>query len=134
MPVALITPELMRQAERVVVLRIIDGLWVRHLTSLDDLRQGIGLRAYGQRDPLVEYKVEAANMFDELLRAIQHDVAHTIYHVTLAQQQPARTRAAQRATTNRGGEATPVKAGRKIGRNDPCYCGSGKKYKFCHGR
>jgi len=129
-----LTPELMRQAERVVVLRIIDGLWVRHLTSLDDLRQGIGLRAYGQRDPLVEYKVEAANMFDELLRAIQHDVAHTIYHVTLAQQQPARTRAAQRATTNRGGEATPVKAGRKIGRNDPCYCGSGKKYKFCHGR
>jgi len=130
-----LTPELMRQAERVVVLRIIDGLWVRHLTALDDLRQGIGLRAYGQRDPLVEYKVEAARMFDELLRAIQHDVAHTIYHVTLAQpQQAARPRAAQRATTNRGGEAAPVKAGRKIGRNDPCYCGSGKKYKFCHGR
>ena len=129
-----LTPELMRQAERVVVLRIIDGLWVRHLTALDDLRQGIGLRAYGQRDPLVEYKVEAATMFDELLRAMQHDVAHTIYHVTLSQEQRPRPRPAQRATTNRGGEATPVKAGRKIGRNDPCHCGSGKKYKFCHGR
>jgi preprotein translocase subunit SecA len=65
---------------------------------------------------------------------MQHDVAHTIYHVTLAQEQRARPRPAQRATTNRGGEAAPVRAGRKIGRNDPCYCGSGKKYKFCHGR
>jgi len=129
-----LSPELMRQAERVVVIRLIDSLWVRHLTALDDLRQGIGLRAYGQRDPLVEYKVEAANMFEELLRAIQHDVAHTIYHVTLAQEQRARPRAVQRAATNRGGEAAPVRAGRKIGRNDPCYCGSGKKYKFCHGR
>jgi len=129
-----LTPELMRQAERVVVLRIIDSLWVRHLTALDDLRGGIGLRAYGQRDPLVEYKVEAARMFEELLRAIQHDVAHTIYHVTLAPQERPRPRPVQRATTNRAGEATPVKAGRKIGRNDRCYCGSGKKYKYCHGR
>src|SRR5207302_556484 len=88
-------PEVMRQAERAVVLRIIDSLWVRHLTALDDLRNGIGLRAYGQRDPLVEYKVEAATMFEELLRAIQHDVAHTIYHVTLAQEQRARRRAVQ---------------------------------------
>jgi preprotein translocase subunit SecA len=129
-----LSPELMRQAERVVVLRIIDSLWVRHLTALDDLRGGIGLRAYGQRDPLVEYKVEAARMFEELLRAIQHDVAHTIYHVTLAQQERPRPRPVLRATTNRAGEAVPVKAGRKIGRNDPCYCGSGKKYKYCHGR
>ncbi len=129
-----LTPELMRQAERVIVLRIIDSLWVRHLTGLDDLRGGIGLRAYGQRDPLVEYKVEAARMFDELLRAIQHDVAHTIYHVTLAPQERPRARPVQRAMTNRGGDATPVKAGRKIGRNEPCHCGSGKKYKFCHGR
>jgi preprotein translocase subunit SecA len=127
-----LTPELMRQAEREVVLRIIDGLWVRHLTALDDLRQGIGLRAYGQRDPLVEYKVEAARMFEELLEAIRHNVALTIYHVTRAVEQP-RPRP-QRAVTNRGEGAQPVKAGRKIGRNDPCYCGSGKKYKFCCGR
>jgi len=126
-------PDLMRQAERVVVLRIIDSLWVRHLTALDDLRQGIGLRAYGQRDPLVEYKVEAASMFDELLRAIQHDVAHTIYYVTLAQQ-PAPPRPQRMATNRAGAAAQPVRAGKKLGRNDPCYCGSGKKYKFCHGR
>jgi preprotein translocase subunit SecA len=123
--------DVMRQAERAIVLRIIDSLWVRHLTALDDLRQGIGLRAYGQRDPLVEYKVEAANMFEGLLGAIQHDVAHTIFHVSLnrAQQAPPRPRS---AVTNRGGMV--AKAGRKIGRNEPCYCGSGKKFKFCCGR
>jgi preprotein translocase subunit SecA len=124
-------PEIMRQAERAVVLRIIDGLWVRHLTDLDDLRHGIGLRAYGQRDPLVEYKVEAARMFDELQRAIQHDVSHTIYHVTVSRE-PVRPRPQVMATNREGGQ--PVKASRKIGRNDPCYCGSGKKYKYCCGR
>jgi preprotein translocase subunit SecA len=125
--------EMMRHAERAVVLRIIDSLWVRHLTALDDVRNGIGLRAYGQRDPLVEYKVEGARMFDELLRSIQHDVAHTIFHVTLTREAP-RPRM-QVAAMNRGGPSgQPVKAGRKLGRNDPCPCGSGKKYKFCHGR
>ena len=124
-------PDLMRQAERVVVLRIIDSLWVRHLTSLDDLRQGIGLRAYGQRDPLVEYKVEAANMFDELLAAIQHDVARTIFLVSLNRQQPAPARP-RGVVTNRGAPAG--KGAKKVGRNDPCSCGSGKKYKFCCGR
>jgi preprotein translocase subunit SecA len=126
-------PDVMRQLERAVVLRIIDSHWVRHLTGLDDLRGGIGLRAYGQRDPLVEYKVEAHRMFDELLRAIQHDVAHSIFHVTIARE-PQRPRV-QAAAMNRGGPSRqPVKAGRKLGRNDPCPCGSGKKYKFCHGR
>jgi len=124
-------PDIMRQAERVVVLRIIDTLWVRHLTSLDDLRHGIGLRAYGQRDPLVEYKVEAARMFDELQRAIQHDVSHTIYHVTV-NREPSRPKPQAMMTNRESGQ--PAKAGRKIGRNDQCYCGSGKKYKFCHGR
>jgi preprotein translocase subunit SecA len=120
-------PELMRQAERVVVLRIIDSLWAQHLTGLDDLRQGIGLRAYGQRDPLVEYKVEAAGMFEDLLHSIQHDVAHTIYHVELTRQAP---------TPPKPRAAVPAMAGapvKKVGRNDPCPCGSGKKYKFCHG-
>jgi preprotein translocase subunit SecA len=124
-------PDIMRQAERVVVLRIIDTLWVRHLTALDDLRHGIGLRAYGQRDPLVEYKVEAARMFDELQRAIQHDVSHTIYHVTV-NREPQRPRPQPMMTNREAGQ--PAKAGRKIGRNDLCYCGSGKKYKYCHGR
>jgi preprotein translocase subunit SecA len=122
-------PEIMRQAERVVVLRIIDSLWAQHLTALDDLRQGIGLRAYGQRDPLVEYKVEAAGMFEELLHGMQHDVAHTIFHVQLTREAPA----------PRPRQPVPVMAGgggamKKVGRNDPCPCGSGKKYKFCHGQ
>ncbi len=126
-------PEDMRRVERFVLLRIIDALWVQHLTAIDDLREGIGLRAYGQRDPLVEYKVEAANMFEGLLASIRHDVTHTIYHVTVMREQP---RPVQRMTTNREEETVrqPVRAGRKVGRNDPCPCGSGKKYKKCCGR
>jgi len=125
--------EMMRHLERLVLLRIIDSLWIQHLTAIDDLREGIGLRAYGQRDPLVEYKVEAANMFEALLASIQHDVSHMIYHVTIMREQP---RPAPQMTTNREDEDArqPVRAGQKVGRNDPCPCGSGKKYKKCHGR
>jgi len=125
--------EMMRQLERLVLLRIIDSLWIQHLTAIDDLREGIGLRAYGQRDPLVEYKVEAANMFEGLLGTIRHDVSRTIYHVTILREQP---RPTQQMTTNREDEDArqPVRAGQKVGRNDPCPCGSGKKYKKCHGR
>jgi preprotein translocase subunit SecA len=125
--------ETMRRVERLVLLRIIDSLWIQHLTAIDDLREGIGLRAYGQRDPLVEYKVEAANMFEGLLSTIQHDVSHTIYHVTVVREQP---RPSQNMTTNREDEDArqPVRAGKKVGRNDPCPCGSGKKFKKCCGR
>jgi preprotein translocase subunit SecA len=128
-------PEVMRQAERVVVLQIIDAHWVRHLTVLDDLRHGIGLRAYGQRDPLVEYKVEAARMFDELLHAIQHDVTHNIFKVAVTHNTP-RPQPRRTMTTNEPTSQAPASKTntRKIGRNDPCYCGSGKKYKYCHGR
>jgi len=127
--------EMMRQVERSWVLKIIDDRWVRYLTALDDLRNGISLRAYGQRDPLVEYKVEAASMFDELLRSIQSDVSHSIFHLQL-NRPPQRPPAPRRMTTNQPAESggAPAKAGRKIGRNDPCYCGSGKKYKYCCGR
>jgi preprotein translocase subunit SecA len=125
--------ETMRRVERLVLLRIIDSLWIQHLTAIDDLREGIGLRAYGQRDPLVEYKVEAANMFEGLLSTIQHDVSHTIFHVTVVREQP---RPVQQMTTNREDEDArqPVRAGKKVGRNDPCPCGSGKKFKKCCGR
>jgi len=131
-----LTPERMRQVERLVLLRIIDSLWVQHLTAIDDLRGGIGLRAYGQRDPLVEYKVEASNMFDSLLGTIRHDVARTIYHVTLVREEPHPPVQQQQMTTNREEEEPkrPVRAGGKVGRNDPCPCGSGQKYKRCHGR
>jgi preprotein translocase subunit SecA len=138
--------------QRLVLLRVIDSLWVEHLTAVDDMRRGIGLRAYSQRDPLNEFKVEAYQMFDELKATIRHDVTHTIFRVTVMRDvtpaaQPMResrpdvtgTVAAgvigtAGASSNGGGRASePVRAGRKIGRNDPCWCGSGKKYKRCHG-
>jgi len=126
--------EVMRRVERAVLLRVIDSLWIRHLTAIDDLREGIGLRAYGQRDPLVEYKVEAAAMFDQLLANIQHDVAHLIYHVTVVREEQARPQKQLMTNRDEPGSRRPVRAGSKVGRNDPCPCGSGRKYKKCCGR
>jgi preprotein translocase subunit SecA len=128
-------PEAMRQVERHIMLAVIDRLWVEHLTAMDDLREGVGLQAYGQRDPLVVYKTEGYKMFQRLLDNIQHDVVHTMFRVQPAvAQQPVRTRLTQDVTTNReNGAAGPTKK-RKIGVNEPCPCGSGKKYKHCHGR
>jgi preprotein translocase subunit SecA len=141
--------------ERLVLLRVIDTLWVEHLTAIDDMRRGIGLRAYSQRDPLNEFKVEAYRMFDELKSTIRHDVTHTIFRVTVQrEQQPAASRPLARNVTEgraavpgsgdevpattatasgTGNGSAPAKAGPKVGRNDPCWCGSGKKYKRCHG-
>lgn len=129
-------PEAMRQVERHIMLAVIDRLWVEHLTSMDDLREGVGLQAYGQRDPLIVYKTEGYKMFQRLLDNIQHDVVHTLFRVQPAiAQQPVRTRLTQEVTTNRGenGATSPTKR-RKVGVNEPCPCGSGKKYKHCHGR
>ena len=113
-------PDNMRLAERLVMLRVIDRLWMNHLTEMEHLRQGIGLRAVGQEQPLVVYKREGHASFEALLAGIQHDVAHSIYRVGIAKETPKRK------------EAVPV--GKKVGRNDPCPCGSGKKYKHCCGR
>ncbi|MCL4458981.1 MAG: preprotein translocase subunit SecA [Chloroflexi bacterium] len=124
--------ETARQLERLVVLHVIDHLWVQHLTAIEDLREGIGLRAYGQRDPLVEYKAEAHRMFQDLLANIQRDIVHTIYHVTLQKEAPRPSMRSNREEIS--SQREPVRAGHKIGRNDPCPCGSGKKYKKCHGR
>jgi preprotein translocase subunit SecA len=127
------SPELMRILERQWMIHVIDRLWIQHLTAIDDVREGINLRAYGQRDPLVEYKVEAASMFDDLLETIRHDVVYAIYHV-VPRLEPVRR--PQPTVTNREEEGgkQPVKAGKKIGRNEPCHCGSGRKFKKCHGR
>ncbi len=125
--------EQLRTLERLVMLQVIDKLWVEHLTSMDHMRQGIGLQAYGQRDPLVEYKTEGFRMFQALLQNIEYDVAHMIFNVRLA---PIMARPApQIGQTNHPQEAGPVrrKAKGKVGRNDPCPCGSGKKFKNCHG-
>ena len=123
--------EAMRQLERLVMLRVVDTLWIRHLTALDDLREGIGLRAYGQQDPLVTYKREAYNMFQQLTANIERDIAHTIYHVEIVREPQPRPMREMRAGLRGEGPPRPVKVGQKIGRNDPCPCGSGKKYKHC---
>ncbi|MBA2754858.1 MAG: preprotein translocase subunit SecA [Chloroflexia bacterium] len=125
----------MRTVERHVMLSVIDRLWVEHLTAMDELREGVGLQAYGQRDPLIVYKTEGFRYFQSLLAHIQHDVVHTLYRVKPAiAEQPVQTRiTAEALTTNREGEEnTPVRR-RKVGANEPCWCGSGKKFKRCHG-
>jgi len=109
-----------RIMERIVMLQVIDRLWMEHLTAMEHMRQGIGLRAAGQQDPLVTYKREGHTIFDSLLASIQHDVARSIYRVGIAKEPPRKKEA--------------VMAGKKVGRNDPCPCGSGKKYKHCCGR
>ncbi len=148
-----VTEEVMRQVERWVSLQVIDNLWMDHLDAIDDLREGIGLRGYGQRDPLVEYKNEAFSMFEQLLSGIDTDIAHRIFKVQIQlapnQQQAGQNRApvpvkplespiaaaAKRMQTNASGNAVSrepkVSAAAKIGRNDPCPCGSGLKYKKC---
>ena len=168
--------ENMAVLERVVMLKTIDSLWVEHLTAIDDMRRGIGLRAYGQRNPLNEFKIEAYRMFEELKSTIRHDVANTIFRVTVVREPPTSTQGVARnvtesrpdvtgglaagalggtptaaalrgggdgrrdgvqagRTNGRSGGAArePVRSAVKLGRNDPCFCGSGKKYKKCHG-
>ncbi len=127
--------ETMRQVERHVLLSVIDRLWVEHLTAMDELREGVGLQAYGQRDPLVVYKTEGYRMFGKLLENIRHDVVHTIYRVQPAiAEQPIRTRLSEESQTNLGEGASETKRMKKVGVNDPCPCGSGKKFKHCHGK
>jgi preprotein translocase subunit SecA len=127
-------PENMRTVERLLMLRIIDTLWIEHLTMMEHMRQGIGLQAAGQRDPLVAYKREGHNLFQNLLSTIQHDVVHSIYRVNLVKREvPQKAPAPVRAGDNSQKQKQKV-GGRKIGRNDPCPCGSGKKYKHCCGR
>jgi preprotein translocase subunit SecA len=133
------TPEVMRKVERHVMLTIIDKLWVEHLTAMDELREGVGLQAYAQKDPLVVYKTQGYEYFQQLLANIQHDVVHTIFRVQpVVAQQPVRTRVIDESDKSHGAGdgdgngATPRKV-RKVGVNEPCPCGSGKKYKHCHG-
>lgn len=126
----------MRELERVVLLKVVDQKWMDHLDDMDQLRDGIGLRAYGQRDPLVEYKREGYEMFEQMIHSIQEDTVRLLYHVKV-EKPPEREQVAQpiSASHGDGGERRqPVKKGKKIGRNDPCPCGSGKKYKECCGR
>ncbi|MFN8675514.1 MAG: preprotein translocase subunit SecA [Thermomicrobiales bacterium] len=138
--------EIMRRVERHVMLTVIDKLWVAHLTEMDELREGVGLQAYAQKDPLVVYKTQGYDFFQQLLANIQHDVVHTIFRVQPAvAQQPLRTQVTEESdqapaapgepeANGSGNGNVPVqRKARKVGANEPCPCGSGKKYKHCHG-
>ncbi|MDL2249388.1 preprotein translocase subunit SecA [Lachnospiraceae bacterium PF1-21] len=129
-------PDQMREIERVVLLKVIDNKWMDHIDDMDQLRQGIGLQAYGQRDPKVEYKMLGYEMFDEMTNAITEATVRTLFHVRI-EQKVEREEVAKVTGTNRGEEtakAPKVRDEKKVYPNDPCPCGSGKKYKQCHGR
>ena len=135
-----ITPELMREFERVVLLRVVDEKWMDHIDAMDQLRQGIYLRAYGQRDPVIEYKFEGFEMFEEMIKTIQEDAMKIIMHARIQRpEQVKREQVAKPVTASHGGEEaqkpkTVVNNGTKVGRNAPCPCGSGRKYKNCCGK
>ena len=139
-----------RFVEQQEMIRVIDGLWMEHLESIDDLREGIGLRGYGQRDPLVEYKTEAFDMFEKLIAAVDYEIVHRIFKIAVASPEQVEnlvTNANQIENIETGVEqeakelnapppikhnTNPIIQSAKPGRNDPCWCGSGKKYKRCH--
>ena len=129
-------PEAFRELERVVLLKVIDRKWMDHIDDMDQLRQGIGLQAYGQRDPLVEYKMSAFDMFDNMINNIQEDTVKTLFHVSI-EQKVEREQVAKVTGTNKDDSApnTPKRReAEKVYPNDPCPCGSGKKYKNCCGK
>ena len=128
-------PEQIRELERVVLLKVIDRKWMDHIDDMEQLRQGIGLQAYGQRDPKVEYKMSAFEMFDEMIAGIQQDTVRLLYHVRI-EQKVEREQVAEVTGTNKDEEAkgSVRRAQQKVYPNDPCPCGSGKKYKQCCGR
>ena len=128
--------EQFRELERVVLLKVIDRKWMDHIDDMDQLRQGIGLQAYGQRDPLVEYKMAGFDMFDEMIAGIQEDTIRLLYHVQV-EQKVEREQVAKVTGTNKDESAAKAQKKRehaKVYPNDPCPCGSGKKYKQCCGR
>ncbi|MDY0322399.1 MAG: preprotein translocase subunit SecA [Candidatus Carbobacillus sp.] len=133
-----LTPEIMREFEKVVVLRSVDAKWMDHIDAMDQLRQGIHLRAYAQTDPLREYQFEGFNMFQEMIASIEEEVSTFIMKAQVGVSPLVRVAVAEGEAVEKEGETPPQKKPlvkeRKIGRNELCPCGSGKKYKHCHGR
>jgi preprotein translocase subunit SecA len=142
-----------KELERFVILKVVDTKWMEHIDSMDSLKNGIGLRAYAQKDPVVQYRIEGGNMFDEMIATIKLDVTKILLHV--AKKERKLERESNVRITTEGldrsaievGESAPkanaasdskpqpiVNNGPKVGRNDPCPCGSGRKYKMCHGK
>ena len=147
----LVGPDVMRQTERIVMLQVIDNQWKDHLLSMDELKQGIGNRAYGQKDPLVEYKKQSFDLFQEMLDRIDTATIRSLFNLQIVSEEPPeaiRVRQPRRPPQltftgpNSGAAAAGEEAGKiktvtrdqpKVGRNELCPCGSGKKYKKCHG-
>ncbi len=131
--------ETMREAERVVLLRSVDRNWMEHIDNMDDLRQGIGLEAYGQRNPVVEFKFQSYDIFDAMIETIKENTVRGIFSLRLRKEEEVKREAVAKETgTSSGTDGTtpkkqPQKVGKKVGPNDPCPCGSGKKYKKCCG-
>ncbi|MBU5486094.1 preprotein translocase subunit SecA [Clostridium sp. MSJ-11] len=129
--------EQMREIERVILLRVVDTKWMDHIDNMDHLKQGIGLRAYKQQDPVQAYQFEGSQMFDEMIYNIKIDTIKYLFRVQI-QAAPERERVAKETATNQGGDDSvkrePIRKENKIGRNEPCTCGSGRKYKNCCGR
>ena len=131
--------EQMREIERVIILRVVDTKWMDHIDDMDHLKQGIGLRAYKQQDPTQAYQMEGSAMFDEMINNIKIDTVRYLFHVKVEAEKPQRERVAKETGASHGGDSQevkkkPVKKEPKVGRNDLCPCGSGKKYKSCCGR
>ena len=130
--------DVMRYLEKVILLQVIDTQWKDHLLAMDHLKEGIGLRGYGQKDPLVEYKKEAFDMFAEMTSRISTETVSRIFKIQVQKKEAIQREPVQprRINYNRGEGSTAVQTARsvkKAGRNDPCPCGSGKKYKKCCG-
>jgi preprotein translocase subunit SecA len=139
------TEPVMRQIEKIVMLQTLDALWKDHLLAMDHLKEGIGLRGYGQRNPLVEYQREGFEMFEAMMQVMQQDVVEKVFAVEVRREQDVeqieqQQQRPQKVVMSHGGESvdqgapTVKREGDKVGRNDPCPCGSGKKYKRCHGK
>ena len=136
---AAVGSDLMRELERVVLLKTVDSRWMEHIDAMDELKRGIGLRSYGQHDPVSEYRFEGFNMFDEMVENIKQDTAKLLVVANITKNAPQRERVAKITGTSGGsdvsGKKQPIqRAADKVGRNDPSPCGSGKKYKQCCGK
>lgn len=127
--------ERMRELERVLLLRVVDTKWIDHIDAMEQLKQGIGLRAIGQQDPVQAYQIEGFDMFNEMIKFIEEDTVKYLFHVTVETQTKREVVAKETGTGGSDQPKAPVKrTDQKVGRNDPCPCGSGLKYKKCHGK
>ena len=133
------TPEIMREVERVVLLRVVDTKWMQHIDDMEELKRGMYLRSYAQKDPVVEYRIEGFDMFDAMIESIREDTVRLMFTIQLrTNEEPKREQVAKPAAESGSDGSIPNQPAKrepgKVGRNDPCPCGSGKKYKKCCGR